>query len=174
VGIDTGFKLEGMGRIDISALGTLLQKYESEPALGLGTYDCVGLHGATCGTPNPKWRHRATLTWNTPYDLSVSTSWRYVGGVKDEGSSDNPLITPNRNARAWASPNHELPSVSYFDLSVSYTFMKAFTLRAGVRNLFDKDPPLAVAGAPFGNGNTYPTVYDALGRQMSLNLTAKF
>ena len=169
VGIDTGFKLQGMGRIDISALGTLLQKYESEPVVGTPTYDCVGYHGATCGTPNPKWRHRATLTWNTPYDLSVSTSWRYIGGVDDEGKSDNGSLNGS-----FSSPNKSLPSMSYFDLSMSYTFMKAFTLRAGVRNLFDKDPPLAVTGAPFGNGNTYPTVYDALGRQLSLNLTAKF
>ncbi len=169
VGIDTGFKLQGMGRIDISALGTLTQKYEAEPVLGTGTYDCVGYHGATCGTPTPKWRHRATMTWNSPYDLSVSTSWRYLSGVDDEGVSTNQSLNGS-----FSSPNSKLPSVSYFDLSVSYTFMKAFTLRAGVRNLFDKDPPLAVTGAPFGNGNTYPTVYDALGRQLSLNLTAKF
>lgn len=169
VGIDTGMKLQGMGRIDLSMLGTFLQKYESEPVVGTPTYDCAGYHGATCGTPNPKWRHRATLTWNTPYDLSVSTSWRYIGGVKDEGVSDNASLNGS-----FSSPNQSLPSMSYFDLSVSYTFLKAFTLRAGVRNLFDKDPPLAVTGAPFGNGNTYPTVYDALGRQLSLNLTAKF
>lgn len=169
VGVDTGMKLEGMGRIDVSFLGTMLKKYESEPVLGTGTYDCTGYHGATCGTPSPKWRHRATLTWNTPYDLSVSTSWRYVGGVKDEGVSDNAALNGS-----FSSPNKQLPAMSYLDLSVSYTFLKSFTLRAGVRNLFDKDPPLAVAGAPFGNGNTYPTVYDALGRQLTLNLTAKF
>lgn len=169
IGLDTGMKLQGLGRLDLSMLGTMLQKYESEPALGLGTYDCAGYHGATCGTPNPKWRHRATLTWNTPMDLSVSTTWRYVGGVKDEGQSTNSFL-----AGSFSTPDKSLPAMSYLDLSVSYTFMKSFTLRAGVRNLLDKDPPLAVAGAPFGNGNTYPTVYDALGRQLSLNLTAKF
>ena len=43
-----------------------------------------------------------------------------------------------------------------------------------VSNIFDKDPPLAVTGAPFGNGNTYPVVYDALGRRFSINLSASF
>ena len=169
IGLDTGMKLQGAGRIDISFLGTMLSKYESEPLEGLGTYDCVGYHGATCGTPNPKWRHRATLTWNSPYDLSVSASWRHIGAVEDEGVSTNQSLNGS-----FSSPNKKLAAMNYLDMSVSYTFMKAFTLRAGVRNLFDKDPPLAVTGAPFGNGNTYPTVYDALGRQLSLNLTAKF
>jgi len=31
-----------------------------------------------------------------------------------------------------------------------------------------------IAGPPFGNGNTYPQVYDALGRNLFLNVTAKF
>ncbi len=39
------------------------------------------------------------------------------------------------------------------------------------------DPPIVnqtLAGAPFGNGNTYPVVYDALGRKIFLTVTAKF
>jgi iron complex outermembrane receptor protein len=31
-----------------------------------------------------------------------------------------------------------------------------------------------VVAAVFGNGNTYPQVYDAMGRHIFLNLTAKF
>jgi outer membrane receptor protein involved in Fe transport len=48
-------------------------------------------------------------------------------------------------------------------------------LRAGINNLLDKDPPLSgLVGAGFGNGNTYPQVYDALGRRVFLNATVKF
>jgi outer membrane receptor protein involved in Fe transport len=46
-----------------------------------------------------------------------------------------------------------------------------------VNNIFDKDPPLAsslIAGPPFGNGNTYPQIYDTLGRGIFMNVTAKF
>ena len=169
LGLDAAFKLEGAGRLDFSILGTLLQKYISEPALGLGTYDCVGYFGNTCGTPNPKWRHTARLTWSSPYDVNVSGTWRYFGAVKDEGTSTNSFLSGST-----ISPNGKFPAVSYFDLSASYNFAKKYTARIGVRNLFDKDPPLAVTGAPFGNGNTYPVAYDALGRQLSLNLTASF
>ena len=169
LGLDAAFKIGAAGRLDFSILGTLLQKYISEPALGLGDYDCTGYFGNTCVIPNPKWRHTARLTWSSPYDVNVSGTWRYLGGVKDEGTSTNAFLTT-----PTISPNGKFPAVSYFDLSASYNFAKKFTARIGVRNLFDKDPPLAVTGAPFGNGNTYPVVYDALGRQLSLNLTASF
>ena len=53
---------------------------------------------------------------------------------------------------------------------------KDFTLRAGINNLFDKDPPAIAQGllSSFGNGNTYPGVYDPLGRMIFVGLTAKF
>jgi outer membrane receptor protein involved in Fe transport len=50
-----------------------------------------------------------------------------------------------------------------------------FALRGGINNLLDRDPPLGgVTSAVFGNGNTFPVVYDALGRRVFINLTAKF
>ena len=169
LGADYGWKMDGLGRFDVNFLGTLLQKFVTEPTPGLGTYDCTGYFGNTCGTPNPKWRHTARLTWTSPYDVSVSGSWRYFGGVKDEGTSTNPFLTGST-----ISPNGKFPAVNYFDLSVKYNILKNLSARVGIRNLFDKDPPLAVTGAPFGNGNTYPVVYDALGRQLSLNVTVNF
>ena len=169
LGLDYGFKMAAMGRLDVSILGTYTQKFINEPTPGQGTYDCVGYFGNTCGSPTPKWRHSARLTWATPYDISVSTTWRYFGAVKDEGTSTNGFL-----AAAKISPQGKFSAVNYIDLSASYNFAKQYTARIGVRNLFDKDPPLAVTGAPFGNGNTYPVAYDAMGRQLSLSLTASF
>ena len=60
---------------------------------------------------------------------------------------------------------------------------KNFTIRGGVNNMFDRDPPLvsstagafpAIAGPAIGNGNTYPQAYDTLGRNFFVNITAKF
>jgi iron complex outermembrane receptor protein len=169
LGIDYGMKLASVGRLDFSLLGTWLNKYATEPLKGLGAYDCVGYFGNTCGTPNPKWRHTARVTWATPFDLSVTASWRHIGAVKDEGTSSNPQLNG-----ATISPDGKFAAMNYLDLSASYNVTKNYSLRVGVRNLLDKDPPLAVTGAPFGNGNTYPVAYDSLGRQFSVNLTAKF
>jgi len=53
-------------------------------------------------------------------------------------------------------------------------------LRAGINNVFDKDPPVIAAGllgsfanVGFGNGNTYPGVYDPMGRVLFAGLTFK-
>ena len=59
----------------------------------------------------------------------------------------------------------------------SYTFAGHVTARLGVNNVFDKSPPLTslnYIGGVFGNGNTYPTVYDALGRYAFFNLIVDF
>ena len=51
-------------------------------------------------------------------------------------------------------------------------------VRAGVNNVLDKDPPITSGTLAdpsiFGNGNTFPQVYDSLGRLFFLNVTAKF
>ncbi len=171
VGTDYRMKIEGSGQVDFSLLGTLLRKIEVEPIKGLGSYDCAGLYGANCGTPAPKWRHKLRTTWTTPWDFSLAATWRYFGKVDVDTTSDNPLLTG-----AVAEVNRTLKAVNYIDVSGAYNVNKNVTLRMTINNLFDKDPPLAgsTAGAPFGNGNTYPVVYDALGRRISLNLSATF
>ena len=174
LGVDYGFKLGNVGRLDLSLLGTYLQKYDKEPIPGEPSYDCAGYFGNTCGTPLPKWRHTARATWRSPYDLDVTLSWRFFNKVTDEGNSSNEQLNGGVVGDNLISPNGGFSSRSYFDLSASYTFKKNYSVRVGVKNLFDKDPPLAVTGAPFGNGNTYPVIYDSLGRQLSLNLSATF
>jgi iron complex outermembrane receptor protein len=169
IGADYAMKMESAGQLTFGILGTYLKTYATEAIVGLGSFDCVGLYGNTCGTPNPKWRHTARVTWASPYDFSLSGTWRYFGGVSDEGLSGQPQLTA-----AKISPTGSFPAMNYFDISANYNVTKNYSFRLGIRNLFDKDPPLAVTGAPFGNGNTYPVAYDALGRQLSLTFTAKF
>lgn len=48
--------------------------------------------------------------------------------------------------------------------------------RAGINNLLDKDPPALAQGNlySFGNGNTYPGVYDVAGRTLFMGISANF
>ena len=66
----------------------------------------------------------------------------------------------------------------YMDIAVTWNFWKKWTFRAGINNVFDRDPPLCDSGTacapPFGNGNTYPQVYDAAGRKFFTGLTVNF
>jgi outer membrane receptor protein involved in Fe transport len=175
-GVDFGanyvHNLSSWGRLSFNFLGTLLQKIVAEPIVGLGDYDCKGLYGITCGTPNPEWRHKLRANWSTPWNLDVALTWRYFGKVDLDLSSSNPLL-----AGAVSPTDKSLAARNYFDLYAQYKLTKMVTVAGGINNILDKDPPLAsgtVAGLPWGNGNTFPQVYDSMGRRIFMNLTAKF
>lgn len=168
--LDYNRKLPGYGGLNVNFVATYLKEFKIEEFAGLGEYDCAGLYGPTCGTPLPEWRHKLRATWETPWNVDVSLTWRHIDSVLLDRSSSNPLITGNVNP-----VDRELAAQNYIDLAASWAVTKNFTLRGGINNLTDRDPPLsAQVGAGFGNGNTYPQVYDALGRRVFMSVTAKF
>lgn len=161
----------GWGSLTWNLNGTYLDTLEVEEYAGLGTYDCAGLYGSgVCGISNPEWRHNARVTWATPWNLDVSLTWRYFDKVLFERTSSNPLLSGNYN-----SVDREMKAMNYIDLAGSWTVAEKYTVGLGINNVFDQDPPLSSqVGAGFGNGNTFPQVYDALGRFVFMNLSAKF
>jgi outer membrane receptor protein involved in Fe transport len=173
-GVDLGFnyarKLDGYGSMAVSFVGTYLKSFISEPVPGLGSYDCKGLYGPNCGTPLMQWRHKLRGTWSTPWNVDVSLTWRHMDSVDLSTTSSNPLLKGTA-----ADIQRTLAAQEYFDIAASWAVTKQLTLRGGINNLGDRDPPLStLVGAGFGNGNTYPQVYDALGRRVFLNAAYKF
>ncbi|RYE67761.1 MAG: TonB-dependent receptor, partial [Oxalobacteraceae bacterium] len=146
-GIDLGAnwnaKLGDWGSLNLSLMGTYLKEFKEQDLPGGDTRDCAGLHGPTCGVPLPKWRHKVRAVWGTPWNgVELGATWRYVRGVD--------LDTESEAADA------SLGARNYLDLVSSWQINRIFTLRAGVNNALDKDPPLSgVVAAVFGNGNTY-------------------
>lgn len=171
LGANYGMKLAGWGNLDLSFIGTYLDEFKSEDFPGSGEYDCAGLHGSTCGTPLPKWRHKIRAVWGTPWrGLELGVTWRHINAVKLDATSDNPLLKT-----AFQPVDSRLGARDYLDLVGQYAYNQHLTLRAGINNALDRDPPLSgITAATFGNGNTYPQVYDALGRHIFLNMTVKF
>lgn len=170
LGADYTMKLGGgYGGLNLSFLGTYLKKYNAEDSPGSGKYECAGLYGNTCGNPNPVWRHKLRTTWGTPWKTDVALTWRHLSSVKAETTSSNPLLTGPTDPVV-----RQFGARDYFDVAASYAAARNVVLRAAILNLFDRDPPLAATGAPFGNGNTYPVLYDAFGRRISLNMTVTF
>lgn len=176
-GIDLGasyrLRMAALGNLDFSLTGTYLKTYSFENLPGLGEYNCAGYYGPTCGTSNPKWRHKIRSTWSTPWNFDVSGTWRYLAKVSNDTTSSNPLLAGDLPTPADAY----LSSRSYFDLNAVYRFSKKIAVSAGINNLFDKDPPIASSSSmvgSFANGNTFPQLYDSYGRFMYVNLTYKF
>jgi iron complex outermembrane receptor protein len=174
-GVDIGANYAfdtGIGGFSASFIGTWLKDLSTEPLPGLGSYDCVGLFGPTCGQPSPEWRHQARVSWSDTADIaSLSLAWRYIGGTKLTNNTDDPFLT----GPAYVL-NASLPAYSYFDLALTTRVPGGVTFRAGVNNLLDKDPPAIAQGLlySFGNGNTYPGTYDVAGRTFFIGLNAEF
>ncbi|MBL0143956.1 MAG: TonB-dependent receptor [Betaproteobacteria bacterium] len=176
-GIDVGFNYSyrmtnGYGSLGLNMIGTWLQKLETEEIKGLGKYDCVGLYGANkCGSPNPEWRHKMRGTWTTPWNWDLALTWRYLGEVEVQETSSNPLL-----AGGYNEIEKTLSSQNYIDIAGSWNVTKQFTLRGGINNMLDRDPPLTSQQGPsvFGNGNTFPGTYDSFGRHWFVNATYKF
>jgi iron complex outermembrane receptor protein len=163
-----------LGGYGILFNGSYLAKQEWEPFPGQGKYDCAGYYGGTaCQNPNPKWRHKVRGTWATPWNMDFALTWRHIAKVDWTGLNPSPLLN-----QTTAATDAHLEERDYFDLAALWNINKTFSLRAGVNNIFDKDPPIvgstATGPGSTGNGNTFPQTYDALGRLVFMNLTMKF
>jgi len=159
------------GSLGFSFTGTWLDRLITDD-VGPSQFNCVGFYGLQCGIPAPEWRHKARLTWTSPWDIGVSLQWRYIGKVKqDTSSADTDLSGAVQPAHA------KLPAYNYFDLSANARFADHYTFRIGVNNLFDKDPPMVGGNAltsVLGSGNTFPQVYDSMGRYVYAGITLDF
>jgi outer membrane receptor protein involved in Fe transport len=130
---------------------------------GLSTpHDCAGLFGAPCRI-QPRWKHTARATWDTPAAISLSFQWRHLGGV------ELAALDPKFNLTDDVSPGYaKLRPADYFDVATVFRVRKGFDLRLGVNNVLDRQPPLVISNTAAGdgpyNGNTYPEWYDPLGR----------
>ena len=192
VDIAYSYDVGAFGKLRTNLVGTYISQYDEIPSQIYANfaYNCAGLYGPSCssptagaGTPVFRWRHRFMTTWETPWSgLDVTLAWRYYSPVRLESLSPNPnLASPNGGTvanGAISNTDAYISSYSYFDLTAAVKIADKLTMRVGCNNLLDKAPPLIgatnIAAPPTGNGNTFPGVYDSLGRYIFAELTAQF
>ena len=175
-------RLGGIGTLSASFVATYLKDLFLNP-FGDIKFNCAGFYDLQCGTPSPKWRHKFRLGLTLPNGLGVSGQWRHFSSVKDDTLSSDPDLHVAPFARPF---DEKLNAKDYFDLALSARVGDRYSLRLGINNLLDTDPPLASNTAdaaagygartapPFGNGNTYPQVYDSMGRFLFAGVTVDF
>ena len=168
----------GMGSLSFHFVGTYLISAKTQIASSIAPYDCAGLFGPTCQTDNPVWRHTFRVTWNTPWNILASLQWRYIGATSLDANSPQStlalLTNLNGGSPAFSSADNTVAAVNYLDLSTAWRINSTLTVRAGVNNILDQDPPiLSQPIVGIGEPNAYPT-YDLLGRQIFVSATAKF
>jgi iron complex outermembrane receptor protein len=170
IGLNYARKLGRFGSANLEFLGSRLQKNVIDDG-GLSTpQNCAGFYGFPCGIPLPHWRHIARLTWQRG-GISLSAHWRYIGGSKLAAIKYRPGIP-------FTERDAKLPAFNYFDLAGIFSVGSKYELRLGVNNVFDKQPPIVTAtltGCSSGcNGNTFPQLYDPLGRFIFVGATINY
>ena len=162
-----GYDLEGIYSFDIGRAGSLtftdrlgyIDSWEQEEFPGAGIDECVGTYAGSCNLPTPEIRNNLTTTWQTPWDVTLNLTWRYIDGVTEQGS---------------AAPLN-IPAQDYFDLAGTWDIADFVSLSFGVSNLLDEEPPIVTDGVTARvNGNTYSGVYDHLGMYWFVGAKVQF
>lgn len=174
------FGMDGWGAIAVNFKGTLMPTVDFKPDPTSGVQHCAGLYGDICPnfTPTPKWKHTMRVTWFSPdNDVSLSLLWRHIGGTQFDEVALSGKDTTTSCGYSFCDPlDAKIAAFNWFDLSGTWNVSDKVTLRAGVTNLFNKKPPIVdfeISAASADSGNTFPTVYDPVGRFMFIGATVK-
>ena len=155
-----------MGRLDFKLDMSIFQKADITTIPGTPTVVQAGRYGVDVSTPYSKMRFNQRTTWNVG-DFSVGYIWRFIGGT-----------TVQADAAGNYQPQFEsIKAYNYFDLNGSWQAMKNLKLSLTVNNALDTKPPIIGTGIGPGSvnfGNTFPSVYDVIGRRYTMTATATF
>ncbi len=170
------------GTVTASFNGTRLSYYNFQATPNAINRNCTGYYSAGgCQNPRARYRWNGRLTYGREL-FDISLLWTHISQVSLE-----PFLATRLpgNVAQPGGPNpstilerfRSIPTFDYFDLSARVSPTKALDLTLTVNNLFDKKPPLVgagVGGTSFNSGNTFPTLYDPIGRAFTLGARLKF
>jgi outer membrane receptor protein involved in Fe transport len=147
-------------KVNFFFLGTWTDTFKFFAVQDLDAFtECAGHFGQlVCGNPQPTWKWSSRLSW-IDGPLTTSLRWRHLGSVQDDDPSTDYVV-------------ERLKSYNLFDLSLGFDITEQFSLSMGVNNIFDKQPQLI--GDNQEQANTYPGVYDVLGRDFFVSASLKF
>lgn len=168
-GFDLGFAWRmpktPWGNFGLSLDGTYITQYDYQSEVGGQYLNNLAVYGGGVGTAGGvifRWRHTATLNWSQgPWSAALQQV--YTTGYQDQ---NGPNVVD-------AYKNHHVGSYTRYNLSGSYTGIKNLTLTAGIKNLFNTDPPGSNVTDNFQYG--YDARYgDAIGRAFFVRANYQF
>lgn len=191
------------GQVSIGFNATRLNYYEFQANPNAINRKCTAYYSPSgCTNPRPKWKWNGRVTYgNDKFDVSLL--WTHISPVALEpfrATPTTPLTTaqpggPNPNLAGSVSfvldgitytnqptsgvqPRfRSIPRYDYFDLALRAMPTENVEFSLTVDNLFDTPPPLVgsgVGGTAFNSGNTFPTIYDPIGRAYTVGARLKF
>ncbi len=170
IDLDANFRQKiGPGRLDLALSGTYMIQFD-QTSPGGAISRKVGTMVEADGTPvlstnanNDgvilRWKHYLSATWTQgPWSLTLAQNF-YKGYRDGDDLNGNP---------------HRVPDQALYDLQVGYTGIRNLKLALGVRNLFDKDPPIYIPTSNQFQAGYDISLYDPRGRFVYLSAAYKF
>jgi outer membrane receptor protein involved in Fe transport len=133
-------------------------KVRELPGVTLDYADTASNFGAGLGTSFPRWKGNFNVDWKIA-PLTLSTRIRHIDGMKNRASVQFP-------GESFTGPK----AITYVDLALQAN-IEAMSLRLGVNNAFNKQPPQY---SPNVQSGTDPSLYDVIGRRAYVSVGLKF
>jgi iron complex outermembrane receptor protein len=158
----------GPGRLDLSFNGTYMDKFDQTSPGGVlshkvGTIaelDGSPVLGADDGGVVLRWKYLLSGTW-TQGPIAGTLALNYAKGYE-------------AGHRVEDDARHFIPDSYIYDANVAYTGIKNLRLNIGVKNLFDKDPPIFTPVSNQFQGGYDITQYDPRARFIYVSAAYKF
>lgn len=112
----------------------------------------------------PRWKHQLSFTYDRgPWSATIYQG--YTAGYKDERPVGT--VPPGFNP--------DVDDYIIYGVSGTYSGFRNLTITAGIKNLFDEDPPFTAHNLDFTPGAGWdPRVADPRGRSYTLRVTYRF
>jgi len=163
--VNTGFEAGGAGTFAVSLFAHKYLTNQFQTTALSPVVDCKGRYGTSCD-PVPEFRSTFRVNWIRD-SLDASLLWRHIGSMDAQANEAPTLFQAFRS----------VDSQNYFDLNIGYTYKDWGRFSFLVRNITDEDPPILgneTGSTSFNSGNTFPSLFDTLGRTYSVNLKVTF
>ena len=159
-GLDLEFNLKGLntgvGTFGLRLNGTWTLSSKQQTGDGDPYVSNLG-HFVNDGVVQ-RWRHTLSLDWEQgPYSATLSNS--YLSGYTDQ--------------TIVGKPDRRVGAYTLWDLTGAWTVTESFTVRGGVKNLFDTAPPFSQQAWFFISGYD-PSYTDPRGRFVYVGMQYKF
>jgi iron complex outermembrane receptor protein len=160
-----------LGAFNAHLNGTYVNKYDETLLDGsvqhsvAATIDPNGqkLNAVAAGGIIFRWKHQLTLDWKYKA-FGLDLTQNYQSGYYDNARADSATGTDAQHIGAFST----------WDLQGSYSGVKNLVVRAGVKNLFNREPPQAITAGQYFQAGYDPSYYDAHGATGYLSATYKF
>ena len=152
---------QSWGRLSFNMSGTYYLRYDAQNPDGSYTGNVGTTYQTVVTGVIPRWKHYVSATWDQgPWSATLAQT--YQTSYTDQQTD----FTDEANTRT-------VGSMSIWDIQGSYSGIKNWKFALGVKNLFDRDPPVSNQQSTFIVGFD-PSYYDPRGRFVYGSVTYSF